>query len=110
MAERDENMIAALKRERAVYASRGKSDRVAQVDESLKGYGYDGTQDADPGAPVQPVGRTAGRKQSAEGEAITTKPDGTATPDDKTGGKTEEKAGQQADNKTSSASRAKKTP
>ncbi|MER5622499.1 hypothetical protein ABT061_15790 [Streptosporangium sp. NPDC002544] len=66
---RDENMIAALKRERATYVSRGEDDRVAQVDEQLKHYGYEGTQDADPGAVVEPQGRTstAGQRTAESG-------------------------------------------
>jgi hypothetical protein len=65
--DRDENMIAALKRERAVYVSRGDDDRVRQVDEQLKHYGYEGEQDAVPG-PEVPQGRTAtAGQQSAEG-------------------------------------------
>ncbi|TQS29134.1 hypothetical protein FLW16_12370 [Microbispora sp. KK1-11] len=69
MVARDENMIAALKRERAVYANQGDTDRVAQVDGQLKHYGYEGTQDADPNAPAEPPqGRTAaGERQTAEG-------------------------------------------
>lgn len=56
---RDENMIAALKRERATYVQRGDDDRVAQVDEQLKHYGYEGEQDPaiDP-ATGAPKGRT----------------------------------------------------
>lgn len=38
---RDENMIAALKRERAGYVARGMDERVAEVDEQLKHYGYE---------------------------------------------------------------------
>jgi hypothetical protein len=49
---RDENMIAALKRERAGYAARGMTDRVAQVDEQLAYYG------AGPGLAEVPQGRT----------------------------------------------------
>jgi len=36
---RNENMIAALLRERAAYAARGDQDRVAQVNEQLRHYG-----------------------------------------------------------------------
>lgn len=64
---RDENMIAALKRERANYVTRGYEDRVRQVDEQLKHYGYEGAQDADPAA--APVGRTGSAgQQTAEGD------------------------------------------
>lgn len=68
---RDENMIAALKRERATYVSRGDDDRVKQVDEQLKHFGYDGTQDADPNVVVEPQGRTstAGQKTADAGDA-----------------------------------------
>lgn len=71
MAERkvrDENMIAALKRERAGYVARGDDDRVAQVDEQLREYGYEGEQDAvvDPsGAPKDRTTR-AGRQRTAD--------------------------------------------
>lgn len=34
----NDNMIAALKRERAVYEGQGKTDRVRQVDEQLEHY------------------------------------------------------------------------
>jgi len=84
---RDEIMIAALKRERAGYVSRGETERVRQVDESLKRYGYEGTQDADPNTPVVPEGRTAAAGQrTAEGDATSTKPEGT-------GGSADEKSG-----------------
>jgi hypothetical protein len=36
---RDENMIAALKRERAGYLARGEEDRAGQVDVELAKYG-----------------------------------------------------------------------
>ncbi len=65
---RDENMIAALKRERAVYVSRGDTDRVAQVDEQLKHYGHEPEKAAEAEAPA---GRTAKPRASttAEGSA-----------------------------------------
>lgn len=66
---RDENMIAALKRERAAYAAAGDADRVSQVDEQLKNFGYEGEQDAvvDPtGLPKDRTGR-AGRQRTADG-------------------------------------------
>jgi hypothetical protein len=66
---KDENMIAALKRERAVYVGRGDDDRVRQVDEQLKHYGCEDAQDAVPGVEEAPKGRTAtGGKQTAEGD------------------------------------------
>ncbi|WP_242890260.1 hypothetical protein [Actinomadura litoris] len=65
---RDEGMIAALKRERAAYVARGDDDRVSQVDEQLKHYGYEGEQDAvvDPTGNA-PAGRTgkSGRQRTA---------------------------------------------
>ncbi|GII89631.1 hypothetical protein Ssi03_76210 [Sphaerisporangium siamense] len=75
---RDEQMIAALKRERAGYVARGETDRVAEVDEQLKKHGYEQTQDADPNAatpyappaPGGPKGRTAsaGRQTASRAE------------------------------------------
>lgn len=63
---KDENMIAALKRERAVYVGRGEDDRVRQVDEQLRHYGC---EDAVPGVEEAPKGRTAaGGKQTADGD------------------------------------------
>lgn len=63
---RDENMIAALKRERAGYVARGMDDRVAEVDEQLEHYGYEpAAATDDEGAPK---GRTTpeGAKQTAD--------------------------------------------
>lgn len=92
---RDEGMIAALKRERATYVSRGDTDRVKQVDEQLKHHGYEGTQDADPGAVVEPQGRTstAGQRTAESGTAA------------EAGGEQGDKAAQNA-----SGGKAKKTP
>lgn len=65
---RDENMIAALKRERATYVSRGQDDRVAQVDEQLKHYGYEGQQDPATDPDGGPKGRTPqGDQRTADG-------------------------------------------
>ncbi|MFJ9243805.1 hypothetical protein [Streptomyces sp. NPDC101776] len=96
---RDENMIAALKRERAVYVSRGDEDRVSQVDESLAHYGY-GTE---PDEADGPQGRTAAPQQTADqGKAPTARKPSTrkatapATPppsDPSTGDQTESPAG-----------------
>lgn len=58
MASND-NMIAALLRERAVYVTQGKTDRVRQVDEQLEHYGH--TPEAD-----GPQGRTATPQQTAD--------------------------------------------
>ena len=60
---RDENMIAALKRERATYVAAGDDDRVRQVDESLKHYGYEPDGDSEQG---EPKGRTSAPQQTAE--------------------------------------------
>lgn len=57
---RNENMIAALKRERAVYVNAGDQDRVDQVDESLRHYGYEAPE-AD-----GPQGRTQAPQQTAD--------------------------------------------
>ena len=60
MASND-NMIAALLRERANYENRGKQDRVRQVDKQLKHYGYTPEPDEADG----PQGRTAPPQQTA---------------------------------------------
>ncbi len=70
---RDENMIAGLLRERAALATTGNADRVAQVDEQLKHYGYDGDPEKDARAQLDgttaPQGRDAGGgQQTAEGK------------------------------------------
>jgi hypothetical protein len=60
-------MIAALLREREGLVSQGKTDRVSQVDEQLKLYGY---EDAEANTRKQaPQGRSAKPKQT------TAKPD-----------------------------------
>lgn len=61
---RDENMIAALKRERATYVARGDDDRVRQVDEQLKHYGHNPEGAEGDG----PKGRTGpeGKQQTAD--------------------------------------------
>jgi len=56
---RNENMIAALKRERAGYVARGLDDRVRQVDEQLEHYGYTPEDDG-------PQGRTQAPQQTAD--------------------------------------------
>ncbi|WP_460067381.1 hypothetical protein [Streptomyces sp. YKOK-I1] len=53
-----DNMLAALKRERAGYESRGLDDRVAQVDEQIALLRGDDEQDG-------PQGRTAAPQQTA---------------------------------------------
>lgn len=60
---RDDNMIAALKRERALYVSRGLDDRVAQVDEQLAHYGHT--------PPAAPEGRTPPSSQQQTANAST---------------------------------------
>lgn len=70
MSERYDNMIAALKRERAAYVAAGKTDRVEQVDEQLRHYGYEGEQDATVDPAGGPVGRTSksGRQRTADAD------------------------------------------
>lgn len=67
---RDEGMIAALKRERATYVARGDDDRVGQVDDQLREYGYEGEQDAVVDPTGAPKGRTtrAGRQRTADSD------------------------------------------
>jgi len=60
---RDENMIAALLRERAGYEAQGKTARVEQVNEQLAHHGYD-PDETDENA--GPEGRTAPPRQSAD--------------------------------------------
>ncbi|MDX2521373.1 hypothetical protein PV355_40595 [Streptomyces stelliscabiei] len=59
---KDERMIAALLRERDGYQRRGLDDRVRQVDEQLKHYGYTGDPDENDG----PQGRIGETKRTAE--------------------------------------------
>jgi hypothetical protein len=65
MASND-NMIAALKRERAAYVSRGMDDRVRQVDEQLEHFGC---------APEEqePQGRTASPQETADQGKVSAK-------------------------------------
>ena len=71
MSGRDESMIAALKRERAAYAAAGDTDRVGQVDEQLRHYGYEGEQDAVVDPAGAPVGRSprSGRQRTTAADA-----------------------------------------
>lgn len=65
-----ENMIAALKRERAGYVARGLTDRVRQVDEQLAHYGVrvaEPTVEPDRG-PVRTATSGKSRKAIANGE------------------------------------------
>lgn len=54
--------VAALKRERAAYQSRGLADRVAQVDEYLASRGYTETEPRE----RQPRERRAPGRQTAD--------------------------------------------
>ncbi|MFF6825047.1 hypothetical protein [Streptomyces longwoodensis] len=67
---RNENMIAALKRERAIYVNAGDEDRIKQVDDSLRHYGYDPDNAGDDSAPAGegdgPQGRTSTPQQTAD--------------------------------------------
>lgn len=56
MTTRDENMIAALLRERDVYQRQGKKDRVEQVDDQLRHLGH--SPDSEDQGDREPVGRT----------------------------------------------------
>lgn len=60
---RDENMIAALLRERAGYQAHGKTARIEQVNEQLEHYGYTGDE-ADES--TGPQGRTEPPQQTAD--------------------------------------------
>lgn len=60
MASND-NMIAALLRERATYVTQGKTDRVRQVDEQLEHYGYEPEAEAE----AEPQGRMETPQQTA---------------------------------------------
>lgn len=62
---RNENMIAALKRERAGYVARGLDDRVGQVDEQLRHYGYDPEAPSPGGGPQGRSGRES-QQQTAD--------------------------------------------
>lgn len=57
----NDNMIAALLRERDTYERQGKTDRVRQVDEQLKHYGYEPEAEAE----AEPQGRTETPQQTA---------------------------------------------
>ncbi|MBK3625922.1 hypothetical protein JHN59_13925 [Streptomyces sp. MBT49] len=59
---RNENMIAALKRERAIYVAAGDDDRIRQVDESLEHYGYTPAAAEEDG----PKGRSSSPRQTAD--------------------------------------------
>lgn len=63
MATRDENMIAALLRERAGYQARGAADRVALVDEQLAHHGWEPDEDPVTDPDGGPKDRTPGAGQ-----------------------------------------------
>lgn len=64
---RDENMIAALKRERAVYESRGDDDRVRQVDEQLRHYQGEGAEAPEGDEPQGRTGPEAAQRTADSG-------------------------------------------
>ncbi|MGW3110554.1 hypothetical protein [Streptomyces sp. NPDC001091] len=76
---RDENMIAALKRERANYVAAGDEDRVDQVDASLRHYGYEpGQREEDgpqgrTGVPPQQTADQGGQAQEPTGQSAAKK-------------------------------------
>jgi hypothetical protein len=59
MAKNNDALIAALLRERAGYVARDMSERVTQVDEQLRAYGY--KSDSEETRKNPPVARTAER-------------------------------------------------
>jgi hypothetical protein len=59
--KKNEALIAALLREREGYVRNGKEDRVKQVDEQLKVYGY--KRDSEETRKTPPVERTAERQR-----------------------------------------------
>lgn len=61
MASND-NMIAALLRERATYVTQGKTDRVRQVDQQLEYHGYEPEADQE----KEPQGRSEPPQQTAD--------------------------------------------
>jgi len=65
MASTD-NMLAALKRERSGYVSRGLDDRVAQVDEEIARLQGDATPETE-----EPQGRTATPPQQTADQSKT---------------------------------------
>lgn len=71
---RNDNMVAALLRERAAYAARGDQDRVEQVNEQLRHYGATddeindtpgGTDDKTVGGPNGRAGRGSRQRTTA---------------------------------------------
>ncbi|MEV8636521.1 hypothetical protein AB0395_33225 [Streptosporangium sp. NPDC051023] len=63
----NENMIAALLRERDVYVAAGHADRVAQVDEQLAYYGHTKTVEV-------PKERTAASRQTTDASSADARP------------------------------------
>lgn len=85
MASND-NMIAALLRERDGYVSRGLKDRVGQVDEQLEHLGYTGEATTPKGrseAPKQTAdqGKAPAKKTAAKKTAASTPPAPPASPE-----------------------------
>ncbi|WP_405549692.1 hypothetical protein [Streptomyces microflavus] len=82
MSTRDENMIAALRRERVKYVAEGKDDRVEQVDDQLRRLGFTPGDEESGG----PQGRTAQdpAQQTADQDTgpSTAADTGTTTPPD----------------------------
>ncbi|MFJ8842943.1 hypothetical protein ACIRFF_08575 [Streptomyces cyaneofuscatus] len=77
MSPRDENMIAALKRERAAYVAHGKDDRVKQVDDQLRRLGYNPQGEDETGGPQgrtpqDPAQQTADQNTGPQGVAAGT--------------------------------------
>ncbi|MFJ5888085.1 hypothetical protein [Streptomyces californicus] len=76
MSTRDENMVAALRRERAAYVAQGKDDRVEQVDDQLRRLGAavdpdggEGPQDRTPNDPAQQTADQAPAQTAAAAAA-----------------------------------------
>jgi SAM-dependent methyltransferase len=63
---RNDKMIAALLRERAGLAALGKDERVAQVDEQLIHYGYDGGEKKATARKQPPQGRSSKPQQTGD--------------------------------------------
>ncbi|MFJ8844345.1 hypothetical protein ACIRFF_15735 [Streptomyces cyaneofuscatus] len=84
MSTRDENMIAALRRERVKYLGEGKEDRVEQVDDQLRRLGYtpeaddDGPQGRTPKDPSQQSADQTTGQSAATDTGGATPPDGSA--------------------------------
>ncbi|WP_274031487.1 hypothetical protein [Streptomyces sp. MMBL 11-1] len=75
MSTRNENMVAALRRERAAYVAKGKDDRVDQVDDQLRRLGADPEPDKGDGpqdrTPADPAQQTTDQSPGPNTEAAT---------------------------------------